>query len=234
MAKRKIVRIDEDKCTGCGLCVPSCHEGALQIIDGKAKLVAEVYCDGLGACLGECPEDAITIEERDADEFSPVAVEEHLASKNHAPKPAHVCPGSAVRSIKKKVQREASGNGHVPSELTHWPVQLTLVPAQAPYLKDADVLLAADCVPFAMGDFHAKLLRGHVVLVACPKLDDAAAHTEKMTDILKSSGLKSLSVVHMEVPCCFGLQQLAEQAHERSGSEVPLKEIVVGIDGELK
>jgi ferredoxin len=234
MANRKIVKIDEDKCTGCGLCVPSCHEGALQIIDGKAKLVAEVYCDGLGACLGECPEDAIIIEDREAEEFDPVAVEEHLASQKHVPKPAHVCPGSAVRSIKKKVEKESSGNGHVPSELTQWPVQLTLVPAQAPYLKGADVLLTADCVPFAMGDFHTKLLRDHVVLIACPKLDNAAAHTEKVVDVLENSGLKSLSVVHMEVSCCFGLQQIAEQAYSQSGSEVPLKEIVVGIDGELK
>lgn len=239
MALRKIVTIDEEKCTGCGQCVPSCHEGALQIIDGKARLVAEVYCDGLGACLGDCPEDAITIEEREADEFDEKAVEEHLKETKPAEELAepqgHVCPGSAVQLIRKKVADDAGGNGApVQSELSQWPIQLTLVPVGAPYLQDADVLLTADCVPFAMGDFHRKLLRDHVVLIACPKLDDVQPYIEKMTTILKESGLKSLSVVHMEVPCCFGLVQIAERAAAQAGTGVVINEITVGINGELK
>ncbi len=235
MAKRNMVLIDEDKCTGCGQCVTGCHEGALQIVDGKAKLVSETYCDGLGACIGECPEGAITVEEREAAEFDQATVDEHLAAKKQSDEAGHVCPGSAMKMIRDKKKRTAGGDGGpVASELAHWPVQLTLVPPSAPYLRDADVLLTADCVPFAMGDFHRKLLRDHIVLVACPKLDNAEAHTGKLTSILKESGLKSLTVVHMEVPCCFGLQQIAEKAVKQSGLNIPFNEVVIGINGEVK
>lgn len=235
MAKRNIVLIDEDKCTGCGQCVTGCPEGALQIVDGKAKLVSEIYCDGLGACIGECPEGAITVEEREAAEFDQAAVDERQAAKKQPDEAGHVCPGSAVKMIRDKKKRTAGGEGGpVASELAHWPVQLTLVPPSAPYLKDADVLLTADCVPFAMGDFHRKLLRDHMTLVACPKLDNAEAHTEKLTSIIRESGLKSLSVVHMEVPCCFGLQKIGEEAVKRSGRDIPFQEVVIGINGEVK
>jgi ferredoxin len=240
MAKRTIVRIDESKCTGCGQCVTGCHEGALQMVEGKARIVSETYCDGLGACIGDCPEGAITIEEREAPDFDPVAVEEHFRKNHHhaehSPAPAHVCPGSAVRVIREKTAAEPSDSGgeSEPGALTHWPVQLTLVPAHAPYLKGADVLLVADCVPFAMGDFHRRLLRGHLVLIACPKLDDSESHVEKLALVVKESGLKSLTAVHMEVPCCFGLTRLAEHAIEISGVDIPLKEVNVGIDGRVK
>ncbi len=235
MAKRNMVLIDEDKCTGCGQCVTGCHEGALQIIDGKAKLISETYCDGLGACIGECPEGAITVEEREAVEFSQTAVDEHLAAQKHASGSGHVCPGSAVKMIRDKAAKTpGGGDGPVASELEHWPVQLTLVPPSAPYLKDADVLLTADCVPFAMGDFHRKLLRDHAVLIACPKLDNADAHTDKLTDIIRESGLKSLAVVHMEVPCCFGLQQIAEKAFKQAGLDIPFNEVIIGVNGEVK
>ncbi len=236
MAKRNMVLIDEDKCTGCGQCITGCHEGALQIVDGKAKLISETYCDGLGACIGECPEGAITVEEREAVEFDQTAVDKHLAAKKQSDEAGHVCPGSAMKMIRNKTAKTAvsSSEGPVTSELAHWPVQLTLVPPSAPYLRDADVLLAAACVPFAMGDFHRKLLRDHMVLVACPKLDDAEAHTEKLTSIIKESGLKSLSVVHMEVPCCFGLQKIGEEAVKRSGLDIPFQEVVIGINGEVK
>lgn len=235
MAKRNLVLIDEDKCTGCGQCVTGCHEGALQIVDGKAKLISEIYCDGLGACIGECPEGAITVEEREAVEFDQTAVDKHLAAKKHSAEAGHVCPGSAMKMIRDKATKAAGGDsGPVASELAHWPVQLTLVPPSAPYLKDADVLLTADCVPFAMGDFHRKLLRDHMVLVACPKLDNTEAHTEKLTSIIKESGLKSLSVIHMEVPCCFGLQKIGEEAVKRSNRDIPFQEIVIGVNGEVK
>jgi len=229
---REVVKIDEEKCNGCGVCIPSCKEGALELVDEKARLVSDAYCDGLGACLNECPQGAITIESREADAFDEEAVAQRMASPEEET-PCD-CPGAAARSLGPKTEADAAGCCDAPaarSELTHWPVQLTLVPPRAPFLKDADVLLAAHCVPFAMGDFHQRLLRGRAVVTACPKLDDTAAHLAKLTAILKQSGLRSLTVAHMEVPCCHGLQKLAEQAAEDAGTGIAVGEIVVPIGG---
>lgn len=251
MAIRKVVQIDEEKCDGCGVCVPACEEGAIQIRDGKARLVSDIYCDGLGACLGECPQDAITIIEREADEFDEAAVEQHLAaSKSPAAKSpaAHAgaacgCPGAAVRDLGLNVLPQGGpalaaptehekSNGK-PSALGHWPIQLTLVPPGAPFLENADLLLTAHCVPFALADFHKKFLEGRPVLIACPKLDDAQAHVHKLAAILSASSIRSLTIVHMEVPCCTGLVRIAEAAVELAGSQIPVDDVVISIRGEV-
>lgn len=230
---RKIVKIDEEKCNGCGACVPRCAEGALKIIDGKARLVGEVYCDGLGACLGECPMGAITIEERSADEFDAEAVERHLKEQEHDMQPlACGCPSTQVQELSRNVSLHEHVF-HQPSTLRHWPVQLTLVPVRAPFLQGADVLLAAHCTAFAYRGFHQDFLENHALLIACPKLDDAASHLEKLTQLVAHSGLKSLTVLHMEVPCCSGLVYLAKKAIEASGREIPLKEVTIGVRGDI-
>jgi NAD-dependent dihydropyrimidine dehydrogenase PreA subunit len=232
---RKIVKIDEEKCNGCGACIISCAEGALKIIDGKARLISETYCDGLGACLGKCPQDAITVEEREAEEFDEAAVAKHLPSKEVGANLSGGCPSASVQQFEKSASvagpaAPVSGNG---SRLTHWPVQLTLVPPAAPFLKGADLVLAADCVPFAYAGFHRDFLGDNTALVvACPKLDDFQAHQQKLNDILKQSGIKSLTVLHMEVPCCAGLVYMARQAILASGNAVPIREITISVKGE--
>ncbi len=252
---RKVVKIDEEKCNGCGVCVPACAEGALQIIDGKAKLVSEVYCDGLGACLGECPQGAITIEEREAEEFNEEEVKHHLHEKRHAGEKVPCgCPSATVAqfgvteeplpcgcSSATVTQFERYEAAVAPekalrrqSMLRHWPVQLTLVPPGAPFLQGAELVLAADCVPFAYAGFHHDFLGDHALLIACPKLDDFQAHLSKLTEILRRSEVKSLTVVHMEVPCCSGLVHMAKQAIRLSGRDIPLKEVTIGIKGEKK
>jgi ferredoxin len=209
---RKIVRIDEDKCDGCGLCVPNCAEGAIRVVDGKARLLGESLCDGLGACLGHCPKGAITIEERQAEDFSEEAVEK-------ARKPCG-CPGIMAR--------ESKGTD---SKLRHWPVQLTLLPETGPVWKDADVLLAADCAAYALPDFHSRLLKGRSLAVACPKLDDAEFYVEKLSRVFASNAVRSVTVARMEVPCCAGLERIARAAMERSGKKLPMKTVVVGVGG---
>ena len=255
---RKIVRIDEEKCNGCGLCVPACAEGALQIIDGKAKLVSERYCDGLGACLGECPQGAITIEERESEGFDEEAVRHHLQAAEQVKEELPCgCPSTTVIQFGREEAKEELPCGcssatvdqfdkpeavavaskeaaHQQSMLGHWPVQLTLVPPGAPFLQGADVVLAADCVPFAYAGFHHDFLKDHALLVACPKLDDFQAHLSKLAQILRYSEVKSLTVVHMEVPCCSGLVHLAKQAIQLSGKDIPLEGITVGVRGDLK
>ena len=234
---RKIIKIDEEKCDGCGLCVPACPEGALQIIDGKAKLVKENFCDGLGACLGECPQGAITIEEREAEEFSEEAVKQHLAQEEHTTAELHHgCPSATVRQFERQeVAESAQREGPSPqSMLGHWPIQLGLVPAFAPFLQGADLMLVADCVPFAYAGFHHDFLKGNALLIACPKLDDFQAHLRKLTDILRHSEVKSLTVMIMEVPCCFGLVHMAKQAILASGKDIPFKEVTIGVKGDLK
>jgi len=234
---RKIVRIDEDKCNGCGACVPACAEGALQIIDGKAKLISEKYCDGFGTCLGECPQGAITVEERVAEEFDEGATKLHLDKDNHNMDELPCgCPSATVTQFER---HETTGATPIEatnqrSMLSHWPVQLTLVPPTAPFLQGADVVLAADCVPFAYAGFHQDFLKEHALLVACPKLDDFQAHLKKLTDILSRSSVKSLTVVYMEVPCCSGLVNMVKQAMQLSGKDIPLKEATIGIKGDLK
>ena len=255
---RKIVRIDEEKCDGCGACVPGCAEGALQIIDGKAKLVSEVYCDGLGACLGECPQDAITIEDREAEQFDEEAVEHHLHQQQH-PHDVHDtlacgCPSSTVQQFEDKEEALPCGcpsttitefdkcglSGAVEpaaraeSTLSHWPVQLTLVPPNAPFLQGTNLLLAAHCVPFSYPNFHQDLLKDHALLIACPKLDDFEAHLAKLTNVFKSSDIKSVTVARMEVPCCSGLVHMAQEAIKRSGKNIPFTEVVVGVRGEIE
>jgi ferredoxin len=232
---RKIVRIDEEKCNGCGECATACAEGAIEIIGGKARLASEDYCDGLGACLGECPQGAITIEEREAPPFDEAAARKHL----HAPEAEKPilsgCPGSAARELRPRTAAPAGASqSSTPSELTHWPVQLKLVAPNAPYFKEAHLLLAADCVPFAMADFHPRFLRGKTVVVGCPKLDNSSFYVEKLAEIIKHSSLKSLTVVHMEVPCCFGLSHIAEEAMSAAGRKVPLRDVTIGIQGEVK
>ncbi len=234
---RKIVRIDEEKCDGCGVCVPSCAEGALQIIDGKARVISETYCDGLGACLGECPQGAITIEQREADEFDEEAVKHHTEETEHATEYLPCgCPSTTVAQFERQGDAGITADPatHQQPMLGHWPVQLTLIPPVAPFLQGADLVLAADCVPFAYGDFHRRFLKDHALLVACPKLDDFPAHQRKLTDILKLSDVKSLTVVHMEVPCCSGLAHMAKQAISASGKDIPLKEVTIGVKGDLQ
>jgi len=249
MTLRKIVHIDQSKCDGCGQCVPSCAEGAIQIIDGKALLVSDVYCDGLGACLGHCPQGAIRVVEREAPDFDEQAVARHLAAGKAQPQLPPVsmgpagCPGAAVRQVRTVSifapakmglsplpEREASGGEHRPP-LANWPIQLHLVPPGAPFLRDADLLLVADCVPFAYAEFHAQLVRGRPVIIGCPKLDDASAYVQKLTAILGQASLRSLTVVHMEVPCCTGLVRIAQAALKQSGSRIPLGDVTISIGG---
>ncbi len=247
--KRKIIRIDEAKCTGCGLCITNCAEGSLEIRDGKAVLVREALCDGLGACLGHCPEGALTIEERDAEEFDEHLVEQRLveigreplgAPASHAPA-AHAspavggCPSARLQAIARPAPaRSAAGTAEAaPSELTHWPVQLALLPPTAPFFRGAELVLAADCVPFAYPDFHRDFLRGRAVAVACPKLDNTGPYFQKLIQIFRSAGLKGVTVVRMEVPCCGGLSGLARDALKESGANLPLREVVIGRDGSI-
>ena len=227
---RKIVNIDEEKCNGCGNCAIACAEGALKIIDGKAKLISETYCDGLGACLGECPQGAITVEERPAAEFDEEETKKHLKTEIPA---ACACAGSAMRDIDIG-NNPAARESKAISRLAHWPVQMTLVPPSVPFLKNADILLAADCVPFAYAAFHEDFVKDRVLLVACPKLDNFEAHKEKLTQILNAAKPRSLTVVHMEVPCCSGLVFMAKEAIKGSGVIVPLKEITVTVSGGIR
>lgn len=262
MALRKIVHIDEDLCDGCGDCVPSCAEGAIQIIGGKARLLADNLCDGLGACLGECPQGAITVEEREADEFDEEAVEQHLATIDgpaHNPITKHIggrehgapagCPGSRTMSFAPIVDKPVatppqplatlgggaatSGPAAGGSELRQWPVQLHLVSPTAPYFQGADVLLAADCAAFSVGDFHTRFLKGRALAVACPKLDQGQdVYVQKLTAMIDQARIDTLTVLLMEVPCCGGLLRLAQTAAARAQRKVPIKRIVVGVRGE--
>ncbi len=234
---RTIVQIDEEKCDGCGLCVPGCKEGAIQIIDGKARLVEDRYCDGLGACLGDCPKGAITVIERGADAFDEEAAMEHVAAQADAPeqKSPCGCPSAAAMSLGLAEESAApSQTTSRPPQLRNWPVQLTLVPVGAPWLDGADLLISADCVPFAYADFHDGLLAGHPVITACPKLDEVEPYIEKLTEIFTEHDLNSVTVARMEVPCCSGLVMLVEQALAASAKNIPFKQVIVTIDGRLE
>jgi ferredoxin len=296
--KRAIIRIDEEKCNGCGLCVPNCHEGALQIIDEKARLISDLFCDGLGACLGHCPEGAITIEEREAEPYDErkvmelivpkgrntiLAHLEHLRDHNEevflaeairylkennvdlsptkassgngehpmfadlasARKEAtgghHGCPGSAARDfrvdadlVEASVKKEVSVPTAVPSALRQWPVQLHLLNPQASYFKQADVVLAADCAAFAMGDFHSRFLQGRSIAIACPKLDsNKESYLQKLTSMISDAKIKSLAVVIMEVPCCGGLLHMAQMARENAGVQIPIRVSTISVTGEV-
>jgi len=221
--QREVVTIDEELCDGCGLCVPACAEGALRIIDGKARLVADRLCDGMGACLGHCPRGAIRIERREAEEFDEAAV----AAAAHAPQTRAVEPAIA-RAAASRPEKAAA-----PSALTHWPVQLRLVPPTAPMLRGARLLVAADCVPFAYAGFHADLLAGRAVVVGCPKLDDRQEQIERLSAIIAQNDLAEITVAHMQVPCCTGILHAVLEARQRAGSSVPVISVVIGIHGDI-
>lgn len=240
---RQIVRIDEELCDGCGLCVPSCAEGAIQIIKGKARLVSDVYCDGLGACLGECPQDAISIEEREAVAFDEEAALRHVARQQVAtpasavePEPTvHACPGVASHALHPvepvSTSRNDHGSGVTPSALANWPIQLVLAPVQAPYYQGARLLITADCVPVALPDFHQRFLAGRTLLMGCPKLDDTELYRHKLSQIFIQNDIQSVEVLYMEVPCCFGLAHLIRVALNESGKDIPVKMTKIGIQG---
>jgi ferredoxin len=282
--KRKIISIDETRCTGCGQCIPDCPEGALQVIDGKARLVSDLFCDGLGACIGTCPEGAISVVEREAEPYDERAVMEtivrqgvpviaahleHLAGHGEAalydqaiaylaekdiPVPDHrapprpdvchggepgahpfaACPGSAARSIPRPAGTGLHTDEAKDSELRQWPVQLALLNPAAPYFEDADLLIAADCVPFAYAGFHQELLRGRIVIVFCPKLDeDIEGYVEKLAEIFSRHEIRSITVAHMEVPCCGGVRFVVDRALQRSGRAIPVSERTISIRGDL-
>jgi len=264
--KRKIIRIDEDKCTGCGDCIPNCPEGAIQIIDGKARLVADSLCDGLGACLGHCPEGAMTVEDAEAADYDerqviknvvrqgPAVVQAHLKhleehgehenlriarevlqSHHHGPAHGGACPGSRSMAFGQKPAEAGAGpSGARPSALAHWPVQLHLVSPRAEYFRKADLLLAADCVAYAVGDFHKDFLSGKKLAIACPKLDDGTDHyVEKLAQFIDEAQINTLTVMTMEVPCCGGLLQMARQAVSQAVRKVPVKHIQVSLQGEI-
>ena len=223
--KRKIIRIDEEKCNGCGLCAAACHEGAIGVINGKATLLREDYCDGMGDCLPECPTGAITFEEREAAAYDAAAV---LANKQKA-HTNHGCPGAQMRQI----APESATESQTPqSQLRQWPVQIKLVPVNAPYFQGAELLIAADCTAFAYGNFHQELMRGKTVLVGCPKLD-GVNYAGKLSEIIDGNDIQSVTVVRMEVPCCGGLEMAARTALQNSGKSIPWRVVTISIDGRI-
>lgn len=274
--KRSIIKIDEEKCTGCELCIPNCPEGAIQIIDGKARLVSDLMCDGLGACLGHCPEGAITVEEREAEPYDEHKVMENIVKhgsntikahlkhlKDHGqtefyeqaidylqknnmeiPKeedkkmqPMHHgggCPGSHSMNFDRNVLEEEKMEGKRPSQLTHWPIQMHLISPNAPHYQGADLLLAADCTAFSLGDFHKDYLKDKVLAIVCPKLDEGQdIYLEKLKALVDTAKINTLTVLIMQVPCCGGLLRLAQKAVEEANRKIPIKAIVVGIQGEI-
>ena len=270
MTKRKIIEIDESKCNGCGVCIPNCPEGAMRVIDGKARLISDLFCDGLGACIGRCPEGAISVIEREAEEYSENKVMENIVKQGDNVVKAHLqhlkdhgenkylqqameflkqrnirppevgehvyhsCPGSRMMDLRN--EPASAGKNELTakqgSELRQWPVQIMLVPPQAPYLNNADLLIAADCVGFAYASFHEDLLKEKILLVGCPKLDDTRIYQEKFTQIFKHNNINSVAYAHMEVPCCYGLVSIIKQAIAGSGKDVSFKEITISIKGE--
>jgi NAD-dependent dihydropyrimidine dehydrogenase PreA subunit len=275
MVKRKIIKINKEKCNGCGACIPNCPEGAIQIIDNKARLISDLFCDGLGACIGHCPENAIAIEEREAEPYDEKKVMENIVKQGENTIKAHLqhlkehgeteylkqaldylkendfdidfekkekpetvfhgCPGSRMLDMRnKKTSKDFSDNPRPKSELSQWPIQFHLVNPNAPYFKDADLLIVADCVPFAYSNFHSDFLKNKAIIIGCPKLDDAEFYKEKLTEILKLNEIKTITLVNMEVPCCFGLQNLTEEAIKNSGKIIPLRQTIITIQGEKK
>jgi NAD-dependent dihydropyrimidine dehydrogenase PreA subunit len=240
--KRKIIEINEELCDGCGQCIISCAEGALELVDGKVRLTSEKYCDGLGACLGGCPTGALKVIERDAEDFDEEAVEEHLKAvqepvKPSAPHLACGCPSAAVQSFSQTVScqkaNEPVSQAVAGSALSHWPVQIRLVPPNAPFLKNADLLVAADCTPVAYPNFHRDFLNGKAVMVGCPKFDDSQAYIEKFAQIFGHASIKSVTVVVMEVPCCAGLPVIVKRGMQLAGKSVPMEQIVISARGEV-
>ena len=237
---RKIIEIDDDRCDGCGNCVIACAEGALTIIDGKAKVISDNLCDGLGACIGDCPQDALTIIEREAEDFDEVAVEKHLEAQKAEKEPATMpcgCPSTQIQNFS-----PASGcqGANLPkkqpaseSALTHWPVQIHLIPPTAPFLKGADLLVVADCVPVAFPHLHCDYLAGKTVMVGCPKLDDAQAYIDKFAQIFDTAGVNSVTTMVMEVPCCSGLPMIVKKGMHKAGVDIPSREVTISTRGEV-
>jgi Pyruvate/2-oxoacid:ferredoxin oxidoreductase delta subunit len=251
---RKIIKIDEDKCDGCGLCVPSCAEGAIQVIDGKARLVAEKYCDGLGACLGECPQDALNVIDAEVDAFDEEAAKQHIRATTDDAHAGHGksltmaaqadtampcgCPSSLMQTFVPQTACEKANTPHSTpgsgvSALTHWPIQIHLIPPTAPFLRGADLLVAADCTPAAYHRFHDDLLRGKTVLMGCPKFDDTEAYINKFAAIFSQADIKSVTIAVMEVPCCQGMPVIVKKAMAQAGKQIPLKVVTISTRGEL-
>ena len=237
---RKIIEIDEDLCNGCGNCVTGCAEGALQIIDGKAKVVSDIFCDGLGACIGECPTGALSIVEREAPPFNEEAVKQHLAKKEKEPETMPCgCPSAHIQIFDKPSACETANKPKhfesVPEEssLTHWPIQIKLIPASAPFLKGADLLVLADCTAVAFPSLHRDLMKGKVVMMGCPKFDDVQEYVQKFADIFKTAGIKSITVAVMEVPCCSGLPVIVKKGMEAANKKIPMKEIILSLRGKI-
>ncbi len=225
---RKIIRIDEEKCNGCGACATACHEGAIEMVDGKARLTREDYCDGLGDCLPACPTNAISFEEREAPAYDEEAVLKAKAQKQVAKLPCG-CPGSQSRTISRAQTAEAT-SAPVSSQLSQWPVQIKLVPVNAPYFDGANLLIAADCTAYAYGNFHNEFIRGRIALIGCPKLDEGD-YAEKLTEIIKNNDIKSVTIVRMEVPCCGGIENAAKRALQSSGKFIPWRVVTITTDG---
>jgi NAD-dependent dihydropyrimidine dehydrogenase PreA subunit len=248
MAVREIIEIDEDLCNGCGECVTACAEGAIQIIDGKARLISDIYCDGLGACLGHCPQEALNIIKRESEEFDEAEVERHLETQKQGhpapiqlpisggPAPPHGggCPGARARSIAAAPVASSSSAVNETSQLSHWPVQMHLVPPTAPFFAGADVLLSADCVAYAIGGFHQRFLQGRALAIACPKLDSRQeVYIDKLVAMIDEAEIKSLTVMVMEVPCCSGLVRLVQQAYAQAQRKIPVECLVVSVAGQV-
>ena len=231
---RKIIHIDQEKCNGCGACANACHEGAIEIVDGKAVLAREHYCDGLGDCLPACPTGAITFEEREAPAYDEFAVQQAKMKKHGISAPAG-CPGSMARVLNHTpapAPESAPAAAEPQSQLRQWPVQIKLVPVNAPYFEGANILVAADCTAYAYANFHQKFIQNRVVLVGCPKLDEGD-YTEKLTRIFAENNIKSLTIVRMEVPCCGGLERAAKNALQASGKFVPWQVVTISVDGRI-
>ncbi|MDA8106433.1 MAG: 4Fe-4S dicluster domain-containing protein [Nitrospiraceae bacterium] len=232
MTIRNIIHIDEDKCNGCGNCVVDCAEAALQIVNGKAKLVKEMYCDGLGACMGGCPTGALTIVQRESDPFDEAATEKHVHEARKKKEEPCGCPGT--RTVDFEEKRPAShAVADAGPELANWPIQLKLVATAAPYFAGADLLLAADCTAFSVANIHSRFIKGKKVVIACPKLDDAQFYYEKLSEMFRQNTIKSVTVLRMEVPCCGGLAYVVKQALQASKKDIPYSEVVIGIKGDI-
>ncbi len=232
---RKIIKIDEEKCNGCGACAAACHEGAIAMIDGKAKLTREDYCDGLGDCLPACPTNAISFEEREAAEYNEEAVKAEK-QKNTGEKLPCGCPGTQSKAIKHESQKECDCSSHNDDDnaarLSQWPVQIKLVPVNAPYFDGANLLIAADCTAYAYGNFHKRFIQGHITLIGCPKLDEGD-YADKLTAIISNNNIKSVTIVRMEVPCCGGIENAAKRALQASGKFIPWQVITISTDGKI-
>mgnify|MGYP002534330727 FL=1 len=228
---RRIIKIDEEKCNGCGACASACHEGAIEMVNGKAKLTREDYCDGLGDCLPACPADAISFEEREAPAYDEAAVRQAQAKKAAANTP-HRCPGAQAMLLNRKTVASPSGENAVESQLRQWPIKISLVPIGAPYFDNANLLIAADCTAYAYGNFHQDFIRDHITLISCPK-QDTSKYAEKLTEIISRNNIKSITIARMEVPCCGALENAAKLALKASGKDIPCKVVTITASGKI-